>query len=42
MMLVQLEWWQVRGGEKPTQYIFEIENTGLDGQSRVIRKKEKK
>lgn len=41
-MLVQLEWWQVRGEENPTQYIFEKENTGLDGQSGVTRKKEKK
>lgn len=29
-MLVRLEWWQVRAGEKLTEYIFEIENTGLD------------
>lgn len=40
MMLVRLEWWQVRAGEKLTEYIFEIENTGLDWRSGVkVRKK---
>lgn len=30
MMMFRLEGWQVRDGEKQTQYIFEIENMGLD------------
>lgn len=33
MMLVRLQWPQVRSGEELTEYIIEMENIELDSQS---------